>query len=495
MRVIILDSYDEISYWTASYIKNKINSNKHRFILGLPTGSTPLLVYKWLIKFYKNNELSFENVISFNLDEYVGLDKFHHQSYRTYMYDNFFSKINMKEENINLLNGNAIDLEQECIEYERKIQDMGGIDLCLLGIGRNGHLAFNEPYTPIESSTHVVKLSKQTIIDNSRFFDNNSDLVPTKAITMGLKTISNCREILLLSSGRYKSHATHQCIEGHLSNQYPCILFQSHKKGTVICDDEACNKLNYGTVKYYKNIEYNLDLFGNPIINPISEFIDNNDKILFTSPHADDDCIGCGGTMQLIKNKDLCNIVYMTSGNSQFKQKDNIRIREAISAVNILGYEPNQVISGDLPFYYDVNRTITNNDVVKMSNIIQELKPNHIFIAIDKDPKETHIKCFEILQQVKFPHYVKKIWLYKSAWEDWDKNTFNYSVYFDKNILDKKILSINQHISQKNLIVNNGHITSMKDVVNNFRKSEICPNYYFENFRIIEPSELVSYVR
>ena len=130
-----------------------------------------------------------------------------------------------------------------------------------------------------------------------------------------------------------------------------------------------------------------------------------------------------------------------------------------------------------------------------MSNIIQELKPNHIFIAIDKDPKETHIKCFEILQQVKFPHYVKKIWLYKSAWEDWDKNTFNYSVYFDKNILDKKILSINQHISQKNLIVNNGHITSMKDVVNNFRKSEICPNYYFENFRITEPSELVSYVR
>ena len=283
-------------YEVATYIMKKINNcQKDYFVLGLPTGSTPLLTYKYLIKFNQENLVSFENVITFNMDEYVNLDANHEQSYSYFMHNNFFNYIDIKKENINLLNGNSNNLKLECSNYENKIKSYGGIDLFLCGIGSDGHIAFNEPGSSFESETRIKTLCEETIIDNSRFFEDPS-MVPKRALTVGLKTISNAKEIIIMANGLKKANAIRECIEGSISNQFTCTIAQMHKNAKlVIIDEKATNELKVKTYNYYKNLQKNLDLFGDPIKDNVSEIINNNDKIIITSPHPDDDIIGCGG--------------------------------------------------------------------------------------------------------------------------------------------------------------------------------------------------------
>ena len=192
MRVIIESDYQALSQWAANYVASKINAAnptpEKPFVLGCPTGSSPLGMYKALIELNKQGKVSFQNVVTFNMDEYVGLPEDHPESYHTFMWKNFFNHIDIKKENVHILNGNAEDLEAECANYEKQIAEIGGIDLFMGGIGPDGHIAFNEPGSSLSSRTRIKTLTTDTIIANSRFFDNDVNKVPKTALTVGVGT-------------------------------------------------------------------------------------------------------------------------------------------------------------------------------------------------------------------------------------------------------------------------------------------------------------------
>ncbi len=259
MRLIIQESYSHLSQWAAAYIANKINefepSKERPFVLGLPTGSTPLGTYKELISLHQAGKVSFENVVTFNMDEYIGIPKEHPESYHTFMHNNFFRHIDIKSENINILNGNAHNLDQECVEYEKKIRSYGGIQLFMGGIGPDGHIAFNEPGSSLTSRTRVKSLTTDTIIANSRFFNNDINLVPKTALTVGVGTIMDAKEVLILVNGHNKARALYQAVEGSVNHMWTISVLQMHPKGIIVCDDAATVELKVGTVNYFKDIE------------------------------------------------------------------------------------------------------------------------------------------------------------------------------------------------------------------------------------------------
>lgn len=241
MRLIIANDYNEMSWKAASLMGSQIIL-KPDSILGLATGDTPIGMYKELIKLYNKKELDFEYVKSFNLDEYYGIDKNNSQSYYYFMMNNFFKYINISVENVNIPNGSAVNIEEECLRYEKKIKDVGGIDIQVLGIGANGHIGFNEPNVNFEAETHLVKLDKITIESNSRFFGNKKE-VPTNAISMGIKTIMHSKKIVLLASGSSKAEIINKSINGKINPEIPASILQLHQDVTVIIDKAAASYL------------------------------------------------------------------------------------------------------------------------------------------------------------------------------------------------------------------------------------------------------------
>ncbi len=264
MRVIIQNDYDNVSKWTASYIAKKIKdanpTEAKPYVLGLPTGSTPLGVYKELIKLHKDGYVSFQNVVTFNMDEYVGLKEDHPESYHSFMWNNFFNHVDVKKENVNILNGNAADLDAECEDYENRIKAAGGIDLFMGGIGPDGHIAFNEPGSSLESLTRIKTLTQDTIIANSRFFDNDVTKVPKTALTVGVKTVMDSKEVIILATGHNKALALYKVVEEGVNHMWTVSALQLHRKGIVVCNDAATVEMKVGTVNYFKDIEKeNLD--------------------------------------------------------------------------------------------------------------------------------------------------------------------------------------------------------------------------------------------
>ena len=257
MRVVIQDNYEKMSRWAANYIAKKIRDHKENrpFVLGLPTGSSPIGVYQELIRMNKNGEVSFQNVVTFNMDEYIGLPHEHDQSYWYFMHDNFFDHIEIPEENINILNGMTEDPEAECARYEEKIASYGGIDLFMGGIGVDGHLAFNEPYTSLSSRTGVRVLTTDTRIVNARFFGNDPEKVPAKALSVGIGTVTDSKEVLVLISGHNKARALAATIEGGVSQKWTCSALQLHNGAIIACDEAACGELTVDTYKYFLDIE------------------------------------------------------------------------------------------------------------------------------------------------------------------------------------------------------------------------------------------------
>lgn len=259
MRIIIKKNQSEIGNWTASYIISKIkkanSTSKKPFVLGLPTGSSPLPVYKELIKRHKAGKISFKNVITFNMDEYVGLEESHTESYHYFMFDNLFNHIDIPKENINILNGNAKNLEKECADYEKKMQAVGGIDLFLGGIGPDGHIAFNEPGSSLTSRTRIKTLRYDTIIANSRFFGGDITKVPKQALTVGVGTVMDAKEVIIIISGFNKARALKEVVEGGISHMWTASILQMHQRGIIVCDEPATLELHVETVKYFLDIE------------------------------------------------------------------------------------------------------------------------------------------------------------------------------------------------------------------------------------------------
>lgn len=256
MKLVIKENYDLLSQWAAEYIANSINSFKPTaekpYVLGLPTGSSPLGTYTKLIKLNKTGKVSFENVITFNMDEYVGIAEDHPESYHSFMFDNFFNHIDIKKENINILDGNAADLDAECEAYEAKIEAVGGIKLFMGGMGADGHIAFNVPGSSLQSTTRLVNLNYDTIIANSRFFDNDLNQVPKQALTVGVKTVLDSKEVLIVVNGYKKARALQNVVENGMNHMWTLSALQAHPKGVIVCDEDATMELKVGTVKYFK---------------------------------------------------------------------------------------------------------------------------------------------------------------------------------------------------------------------------------------------------
>lgn len=259
MRLIIRPNYENCSQWAANYIAYKINgfrpSAQKPFVLGLPTGSTPLGTYRELIKLVQNGKLSFANVITFNMDEYIGLDEHHPQSYHHFMWENFFKHIDIKKENVHILNGMTRNYVKECADYEAAIRNCGGINLFLGGVGSDGHIAFNEPGSSLSSRTRVKTLTSETIKANSRFFDNDISKVPGTALTVGVGTITDAQEVLILATGSNKARALHHAVEGSINHMWTVSILQMHQHAMIICDEDATKELKADTVSYFKDIE------------------------------------------------------------------------------------------------------------------------------------------------------------------------------------------------------------------------------------------------
>ena len=261
MRVIIEPDYEKLSQWAAEYVINKINAAQPTaekpFVLGLPTGSSPIGMYKALVKANKEGRVSFKHVLTFNMDEYVGLPVEHPESYHSFMATNLFNHIDCPKENIHILNGNAEDLEAECAHYEQMIEEAGGIDLFIGGIGPDGHIAFNEPGSSLTSRTRMKTLTTDTIVANSRFFDNDVNKVPTTALTVGVGTVMSAREVMILVNGHNKTRALQAAVEGPVTQMWTISVLQLHQHGIIVADEAATDELKVSTYRYFKDIEKN----------------------------------------------------------------------------------------------------------------------------------------------------------------------------------------------------------------------------------------------
>ncbi len=259
MRLIIEPDYQQVSEWAAQYVAARINAanptEEHPFVLGCPTGSSPLGMYRRLIELNKEGKVSFRNVVTFNMDEYVNLPEDHPESYHSFMWNNFFSHIDIKPENVNILNGNAEDLEAECAEYERRIERAGGIDLFMGGVGPDGHIAFNEPGSSLTSLTRQKTLTTDTIIANSRFFEGDVNKVPKTALTVGVGTVMAARSVMIIVNGHAKARALQAAVEGGVSHMCTLSALQMHRHAIIVADDAACEELKVGTYRYFKDIE------------------------------------------------------------------------------------------------------------------------------------------------------------------------------------------------------------------------------------------------
>ncbi len=259
MKVIIRDNQHEASLWAAHHIADAIKAKAavtdKPFVLGLATGSTPIETYAELIRMYKAGEISFKNVVTFNMDEYVALPVEHPESYHSFMYKYLFDHIDIPRENIHILDGNAKDLQAECDAYEKAIAAAGGVDLFLGGVGEDGHLAFNEPFSSLQSRTRVMTLTYDTLLVNSRFFDNDINQVPKQAMSVGVATVLDSKEVLILAFGHKKARAIQQAVEGPMTHVVTLSALQNHPCGTIAIDELAAGELKVNTYKYFKQIE------------------------------------------------------------------------------------------------------------------------------------------------------------------------------------------------------------------------------------------------
>ncbi|HCU15881.1 glucosamine-6-phosphate deaminase [Hafnia paralvei ATCC 29927] len=259
MRLIPLSNAADVGLWSARHIVNRINAFKptaeRPFVLGLPTGGTPLQTYKRLIELHKAGEVSFKNVVTFNMDEYIGLPEEHPESYHSFMYNNFFNHVDIPRENINLLNGNAPDVDTECRRYEEKIKSYGKINLFMGGVGNDGHIAFNEPASSLASRTRIKTLTEETRIANSRFFDGDMTKVPKYALTVGVGTLLDAEEVMILVTGHTKAQSLQAAVEGSVNHMWTISALQLHPKSVIVCDEPSTMELKVKTVKYFRELE------------------------------------------------------------------------------------------------------------------------------------------------------------------------------------------------------------------------------------------------
>ena len=269
MRLVIQDNAKEVGELVGAYVIKRINdfnpTATRPFVLGLPTGSSPLVVYKELVTLFKAGKVSFQHVVTFNMDEYCELPRDHPESYHSFMWENLFRHIDIQPQNANLLDGNAVDLGVECRRYEDKIKSYGGIQLFLAGIGPDGHIAFNEPGSSLSSRTRIKTLAQETVVANARFFGGDMSKVPRMALTVGVATVLDASEVLVIITGTHKAYALAKCIEEGVNHMFTVSAIQMHPKAIVVCDEDATLELRVRTAKYFKSLPHREEMLGLPM--------------------------------------------------------------------------------------------------------------------------------------------------------------------------------------------------------------------------------------
>jgi len=259
MRIIVHDSYEALSKWTAYYIAREISrfqpTAEKPFVLGVPAGQSPIGTYQQLISLNQEGSVSFQNVVAFGLNEFVGIPQDHPHTYHSGLWNNFFSQIDIPAENVRLLDGNAQDLEKECAHFESEIQRLGGIRLFLGSVGPDGHIGFNEPGSSLSSRTRIKTIMSGARAANAHLFGNDINKVPKTGLTMGVATIMEAQEVVMVISGLNKARALQQIVEAEINHMWTVSMIQLHRHGIIVCDDEATMELKVGTVKYFKDIE------------------------------------------------------------------------------------------------------------------------------------------------------------------------------------------------------------------------------------------------
>jgi glucosamine-6-phosphate deaminase len=259
MRIIIHDSYEALSKWTAYHIVQRIKefgpTDQKPFVLGLPAGMSPVGTYQQLISLHQDGKVSFRNVVAFGLNEYVGIPEDHPQSHQSVLWNNFFSQIDIQAENVRLLNGNVPDFDAECLEFEETIRKAGGMHLFLGSIGPDGHIGFNEPGSSLSSRTRIKTITRGARSANAHWFGNDVNKVPKTGLTMGVGTIMEAEEIVMVISGFTKARALQKILEDEVNHMWTVSMLQLHEHGMIVCDDEATMELKVGTVKYFRDIE------------------------------------------------------------------------------------------------------------------------------------------------------------------------------------------------------------------------------------------------
>ena len=259
MRIIIHDTYEALSKWTAYSIAAKMRQFKpsadRPFVLGVPAGQSPVGVFQQLISLHQKGEVTFRNVVAFGLNEYVGIPQDSPQSHYSVLWNNFFSQIDIPADNVRLLDGNAPDLARECSEFEEAIRTSGGIHLFLGSIGPDGHIGFNEPGSSLSSRTRIKTITKGARTANARWFGNDVNKVPKTGLTMGVGTIMDSREVVMVISGHSKARGLQKILEGEVNHMWTVSMMQLHRHGMVVCDEDATEELKVGTVRYFRDIE------------------------------------------------------------------------------------------------------------------------------------------------------------------------------------------------------------------------------------------------
>jgi len=437
MKVFVAPGQELLYKSIASKVLELVEK-KPSAVIALPTGSTSLPLYKELVKKFEKGSIDFSKTIFMNLDEYIELGQKHSQSYARFLRKNFLDRVNASEKNIFLFNGRAEDLKKEAKKREELVKRKG-IDLALLGIGENAHIAFNEPGSSFSSRTRVVNLSKKTIAVNSRFFKNKKQ-VPKKAITMGIATIMKAKKIILIATGKKKAKAVQKMASGKPGKNVPASALQKHRNAEAYCDAEA-GKL----VSDALPIEYNkTKIF-------FEKSLPKKKRIIFVSPHPDDSAIASGALLSMLSKQNKIFVFVMSSGhhaviNGKHTQKKiAMREKEAKAEATILGTAPVFLRLG----FYDGGEKNFVIDKRKVLKKMQGIKPDIVFLPHAFDTHPTH-KFSRRLAIEAIARLGKKpeIWNFETPWALFSHGKFNALAEFSEKQMEKKLRAIKKHVSQ-----------------------------------------------
>lgn len=424
MKIIIAKNYSELSKRAAEIVIGEMQ-RKPDLVLGFCTGATPLGLYRELVKAEKERGISFSRVTTFNLDEYYPIKKTDKNSFYYFMFKNLFGKVKIRKNKINILNGEAKNPKKECQLYRKKLQK-NKIDLQILGIGANGHIAFNEPGSSFKSKTRLVNFAGQ------------------KALTMGIAEIMGAKKIILLASGIKKARAVKRMIEGTINPFCPASILQKHPNAIIILDEEAASLIKEEETLYEIEKETYQVL--------TEENMPKKKKIVIISPHPDDVAINCGGSLTLLRKFNKITALIMTTGyRSQIPKKTKkeiikIREKEAIGESKILGFTPYFL---RLSFYDKYHGDIEKKDIKKIIKKLKQIKPDILLIPHKNDKHPIHrLSRKIILKCLKKMRRKVDLWNYETMWSLFSPEEFNLIVSFSEEFLKLKIKAIKQHKSQ-----------------------------------------------